>query len=209
MVQTSKFSDMSYEDDILVTPADVQAISAPSATPVTGGVDDNDDSNNVNLTTEEEQELRLKKASGIAGAILGLLLGGPILAAIAGFGAAYAVRKQNAVGEKARQLGQVALTVREKAREVDETHALSETTKKVVGDVWTTVETVDPTRLAKKTQQLAVQSWTDMVNYTQEHRLIERGVEGTGQGFEYLSTLFTREETPPAGYEHMPTATTE
>jgi len=59
-------------------------------------------------------------ASGTTGAVLGFLFGGPILSALLGFGAAYATKKNGAPGDAARALGDVGLTVREKAIEVDE-----------------------------------------------------------------------------------------
>ena len=142
------------------------------------------------LTPEEEQRAQMERSSGITGAVIGFLLGGPILAAIAGFGAAYAVRKENAVGENARSLGKFGESVGEKAKELDRQHEISDKTKHVLGTAWSQVEKLDR-NIAHKIQEFAANSWKASVAFTKENKLIERGIENTGRGFEYVSSKFS------------------
>lgn len=75
-------------------------------------------------------------ASGTAGAVVGLLIGGPFLAAIAGFGSAYATQKEGVAGDATRALGEVALTAKEKARELNSKHHIVDKSKQVAGEAW-------------------------------------------------------------------------
>jgi hypothetical protein len=61
--------------------------------------------------------------------LFGCLIGGPILALIAGGFAAHASSKDGATTDAARALGDVALTARDKAKEVNENHDIMEKTK--------------------------------------------------------------------------------
>merc|ERR1712224_615069 len=46
--------------------------------------------------------------------------------------------------------------------------------------------------LAFKTRSFVVSSWNAASKYTRENQLIERGVEGTGKGIEYVGDKVTR-----------------
>lgn len=135
----------------------------------------------LNATTSLEKYDQLVKASGIAGGVVGLLLGGPILALIAGFGSAYATRKQNKVGDISRSMGEIALSIEEKAKQINQKHHFADKTKASMDNL------EDRCSIATKTRQLVITSWRAAVDYTREHNLIERGIEGTGHGFEYLA----------------------
>ena len=137
--------------------------------------------------TNQDRSLLLV-ASGAAGATLGfLLLGGPILAVIAGFGTAYATQKSGAVGDIARALGEVALTTRAKAKELDEKHHLVDKTKQVAEDAWNHAKALDRKHhLMEKTKDFLMFSWNETVAFTRRHRLLERGVEAVGRGTDYV-----------------------
>ena len=144
-----------------------------------------------NLTPEEQERAILEQSSGLTGAAIGFLFGGPILAAIAGFGAAYAVRKDNSVGENARSLGKFGLSVNDKAKELDQQHHISDKTKQALGSAWGQVEKLDR-NVASRIQEFVVNSWAKSVAYTKEHKLIERGVENTGRGFEFIASKISQ-----------------
>jgi hypothetical protein len=131
-----------------------------------------------------EKHDQLVRASGIAGGVVGLLLGGPILALVAGFGSAYAIRKENTVGDISRSMGEVALTIEEKARQVNQKHHIADKTKATMDDL------EDRFCIARKARQLVITSWKAGVDFTRQRNLIERGIEGTGHGFEYLADKF-------------------
>jgi hypothetical protein len=127
-------------------------------------------------------------ASGTTGAVLGFLFGGPILSALLGFGAAYATKKDGAPGDAARALGDVGLTVRQKAVEVDEKHHVVEKTTKVATDVWEGAKQYDQKHnVLEKTKDFTVASWLSFVKFVQERRLLQRGVDGVGRGYEFIA----------------------
>ena len=84
-------------------------------------------------TSEEHDTAELVSArrmgAGLFCALFGCLIGGPILALITGGFAAYASSKDGATGDAVRALGDVALTARDKAIEVNEKHDIMEKTK--------------------------------------------------------------------------------
>mmetsp|Transcript_133782 Transcript_133782/g.198944 ORF Transcript_133782/g.198944 Transcript_133782/m.198944 type:complete len:272 (+) Transcript_133782:83-898(+) len=120
-----------------------------------------------------EGQKHLVTPSGATGAFLGLCLGGPVGAALWGFGAAYAVRKDGTIGDLARSLGEVGLTARDKFLELDEKHHLQQWTQDVMED--------------SKVVAVAADGIHSVVEYTKRHQLLERGIENTGRGFEYLA----------------------
>ena len=136
--------------------------------------------------------------SGVAGAVVGLLVGGPIIAAVAGFGTAYAVRKEGTAGDIARALGEVALSARARALEVDREHRFAEKAKRAVDDL------SRKHKIAAKTKEFARASWKAAVDLDRRHKLLERGVEGTGRGFEYIAERVSGGETPQ-DYAKVPT----
>jgi hypothetical protein len=127
----------------------------------------------------ESQQQALVAPSGIAGAIVGLLIGGPVIGAIAGFGSAYAVRKDGAAGDAARALGEAALSVQSTGQEWEEKHHVWKNTKYAIQHA--------DSKMAIHARTLAAKGWKSAVELNQQHNLLERGVEGTGQGFEYVA----------------------
>jgi hypothetical protein len=125
------------------------------------------------------QQQALVTPSGITGAVIGLLIGGPIIGAIAGFGSAYAVRKDGAAGDAARALGEVALSVQATGQEWEEKHHVWRDTKR-------TIQHAD-SKVAIQARTLVAKGWKSAVELIRQHNLLERGVEGTGQGFEYVA----------------------
>jgi hypothetical protein len=126
-----------------------------------------------------EEDARLVAPSGVAGAVVGLILGGPILAVIAGFGSAYAVRKEGSTGDIARSMGEVALSAQQTTEELEKKLHWIERTRKAVDGT--------ESKIVWKVRRLVVSSWDSAVEYSRQHQLLERGVEGTGRGFEYLA----------------------
>jgi hypothetical protein len=133
-----------------------------------------------------EEDARLVAPSGVAGAVVGLILGGPILAAIAGFGSAYAVRKEGPTGDIARSMGEVALSAKQKTEELEKKHHFIERTKNAVDRT--------ESKIVWNVRKSVVSSWDSAVEYSRQYQLLERGVEGTGRGFEYLADRISRNE---------------
>ena len=125
-------------------------------------------------------------ASGTAGAVVGLLLGGSLFAALAGFGSAYATQKDGPIGDISRAMGDVALHARDKAFEIDEKHQVVENTKLALAGAWEQAKELDRQHhILDKMKDFLLFSWKEAVDFTRRHRLLERGVEAIGRGFEY------------------------
>jgi len=163
-----------------------------------------------NNTTEavSEDEKHLVKEAGQGGAVLGFVVGGPIGSALLGFGSAYAIRKpkDSTIGKASRSLANLTVSVKEKAKGVEEEHQFVKRSKATIGNICgdnNDNEDVVETRnddnsnnndnengssknIAYKTRALAVSSWKAASKFTKDNQVIERGVEGTGKGIEYL-----------------------
>merc|ERR1712224_484091 len=81
-----------------------------------------------------EEDKHLVQPAGVGAAVLGFILGGPIVSALLGFSTAYAVRKENEVGNAARALGELTITVQEKTSEIENRHHLVENTTKSINE---------------------------------------------------------------------------
>mmetsp|Transcript_10795 Transcript_10795/g.12137 ORF Transcript_10795/g.12137 Transcript_10795/m.12137 type:complete len:240 (+) Transcript_10795:66-785(+) len=153
-----------------------------------------------------EDEKHLVKEAGQGGAVLGFVVGGPIGSALLGFGSAYAIRKpkDSTIGKASRSLANLTVSVKEKAKGVEEEHHFVKRSKATIGNICgdnNDNEDVVETRndddnnndnetgnknIAFKTRALAVSSWKAASKFTKDNQVIERGVEGTGKGIEYL-----------------------
>jgi hypothetical protein len=136
-------------------------------------------------------------SAGVASGVLGLLLGGPFLALLMGFGTAYAVDKDGAAGDAARAVGDVALLAKRKAIEVDAKHSLVEKSKVVANDAWERCKEVDRKHnVLEKTKGFVVFTWGKMLEINREHRVLERAVEAIGKGMAYLFTQISNKLNP-------------
>jgi hypothetical protein len=141
------------------------------------------------LPTEEEELVRNRTiGAGVFSGVVGLLLGGPFVAMILGFGAAYATEKQGAVGDTARAVGDVALSVRGKAIEIDEKHKVVDKSKVMAQGAFENAKEMDQKyHILERTKDLLVYSWTSTVDFFRRNRVLERGVEGVGRSAEWVA----------------------
>lgn len=148
-------------------------------------------------TAEEEHEERQqnrKIGAGVASGTFGFLLGGPFLGLLFGFGAAYATEQSGAAGDISRSIGDLALTAKDKAIEIDNKHNVVEKTKIACGSVWTKAQEMDRQhRIVDKTKNFVVTVWMRTVDFVKRHRLIERGVEGIGKVVTWCATAITEQ----------------
>jgi hypothetical protein len=141
------------------------------------------------LPTEEEELVRKRTiGAGVFSGVVGLFLGGPFVAMILGFGAAYATEKQGAVGDTARAVGDVALSVREKAIQIDEKHNVVGKSKVVAQEAFEKAKEMDRNHhILERTKDLLVNSWNSTVDFFRRNRVLERGVEGVGRSAEWVA----------------------
>merc|ERR1711865_656532 len=139
-----------------------------------------------------EGEKHLVRQAGQGGAVLGFIFGGPIGSALLGFGSAYAVRKKDCtIGDTARSLGELTISIKEKAYAVEEKHQFVKRSKTTIGSLCGDNENKNEienenNNIAFKTRALIDSSWLAASRFTKENQLVERGVEGTGKGIEYI-----------------------
>lgn len=142
----------------------------------------------VTATPVDDEQQKQMVASGTTGAVLGFLFGGPILSALVGFGAAYVSKKEGAPGDAARALGDMGLSVRNKAIEVDEKHKIVERSGKAVTNAWEGAKEYDRKHnVLEKTREFTVHSWESFVHFIQERRILQQGVDGFGKGYEFVA----------------------
>jgi hypothetical protein len=168
-------------------------------TPIDARGDDDDDDDNTKIdiySQVPDDHKHLVKPALVGGAVFGMLLGGPIVSVLLGFGSAYSVRKQDAaIGDIARGVGEITEQVQHKAVEVETKHqychrirsSVENYCKEQPDDSW-----------VNRTKSVIASAWSSTVKYTHENQLIERGVEGTGRGIEYLSNVFSSSSSSPS-----------
>jgi hypothetical protein len=124
------------------------------------------------------QELERTIGAGAAGAVLGLLLGGPFFAIVLGFGSVYYCKLEGATGDAARALGDVALVAREKARQVNQKHHIVDRSKVAATDAIHRIQEADRNHEFKtKLRKFPKYCWTSTLEFAQRHRLVDRGSE--------------------------------
>jgi hypothetical protein len=139
-------------------------------------------------TEEEELERSRTIGAGVFSGVVGLFLGGPFVAMILGFGAAYAAEKQGAVGDSARAVGDVALSVKAKAKEIEEKHHVVDKNKVMAQEAFEKAKEMDRNHhILERTKDFLVWSWTSTVDFVRRNRVLERGVEGVGRSAEWVA----------------------
>lgn len=133
-------------------------------------------------------------ASGTTGAVLGLLLGGPFLSCILGFGSAYATQKDGAVGDSARALGDVGIVAKKKFQDVDRDHHVVEKSKVAAQQAWNKAKALDREHhILEHIKKAIIFSVQEIVRFVKEHRLLEKGVSLAGKGYEYAARKLSDE----------------
>lgn len=119
----------------------------------------------------------LYSASGVAGGILGLLLGGPVLALLFVGGVAYCTTRPegDAAGDAARSLGDLALEARARAAVLDCEHDFSGKVKKGAGNAWARAQQLESSHDIIGRCRSAIEStWRKAVQVNMEHHIVER-----------------------------------
>merc|ERR1711937_17976 len=94
-----------------------------------------DTSSTIDITKNvAEKDKHLVQPAGVGAAVLGFIFGGPILSALLGFSAAYAVRKKDSAGNLARALGELTISAQEKTARLEEKTRFGEKTTKSINE---------------------------------------------------------------------------
>ena len=133
--------------------------------------------NDQNTTiSDEEHERQRRVGAGAAGAVMGLLVGGPVLSLFLGFGAAYYTRHEGATGDLARALGEVALVAKDKFQEIDNKHNLVHKSQEAAQEAIRRIQEADRRHHGQeKFFRFVRYSWETTLSFVERHRLVQRG----------------------------------
>jgi hypothetical protein len=160
-------------------------------------------------TNESSDSERQMVNSGVTAAVFGFLfLGGPIGAVILGFSTAYASQKEGAAGDVARSVGDIGVSIKEKAKQINEKHHLVERTSEAATKAWENAKQYDREHhVLDKILHVLQRGWQHFTQYVQEHRLLERGVESAGRAYEFIADRVSGSSAAPTNNKPAESAT--
>jgi hypothetical protein len=130
-------------------------------------------------------------AAGLGTGALTLLSGHPIGAVALGFSAAFYAQhgtKGDLVSDASRAVGDVALSAKQKAIEVNEQHHVVEKSIVAVEQAWELAKELDRQHhIVEKARDIAVYGTTATVDFVREHKLVERSAKGLVQGLGWIT----------------------
>jgi hypothetical protein len=183
--------------------ADAPVASAPSEAEEDVLLMTNTGEAESNLSEEESATTlaqKQKTAAGVAGGVIGLLVGGPFLGVVLGLGSLYASNSDGAAGDAARALGDVALLANNKFKEVDNKHQIVEKSKVAAQEAWEKAKQLDRRhRVMERATDFVVWSWEAVKEINRKHRLLERLIEGIGRGLVFVMTKVSENLNPQEG----------
>lgn len=122
--------------------------------------------------------------AGAAGAVLGLLMGGPLLCVVLGLGSLYCSQQEGAAGDIARAMGDVALLTHSKFEELNEKHQLVDKGKEASGKAFTKLRAVHERHRQHrrhrnyekkvKVRKLVAWCWKSVVEFERKHKVLQR-----------------------------------
>lgn len=145
-----------------------------------------------NESIETESETKTEVGAGVLFGLSGLLLGGPILALLAGVGATIVASKdEGPVGDAARRSGEFAVTtgskVGEAAKEANEKHGIVDKIKNAFASGWCKVQQFDEEhKIGEKTKETMSDAKQKTVAFEQQHHVMENILEGIQNGVNFL-----------------------
>ena len=138
------------------------------------------------------QQPKSEVGAGILFGLSGLLLGGPILGLLTGFGAAYvATNNDGPAGNAARRSGDFAIEtgskVGEAAREANEKHHILDKIKDIFNNGWNRVQKFDEEhKIGEKAKESMSGVKQKTVEFEQKHHVMENILEGIQNGVNFL-----------------------
>jgi hypothetical protein len=154
------------------------------------GVEVNDDNDDEDARRRNHE--RVKCGAGVASGMFGMLMGGPVLAILLGFGTAYAADQPGAAGDVARSVGEVALVAQAKFRKLDDQHKFVENGKVMAAKAVQKMQEADREhRIVDRIKDVAIRSFRSVVMFVKEHRLLERGTLAVGQAAYWAANKIT------------------
>ena len=157
--------------------------------------------NEFQFQNHEEGDQAQAVAAGVGTGVLGMLVCGPIGAMVLGFSAAYAAEKQQGVvGDSARAMGDVALSAKAKATEIDNKYHVVQETIAAAGEAWEKAKELDREhKILQKAKDITLYSSAATVDFVRRHNLVERGLISMGKGACWVSDRIASGSLGPVG----------
>lgn len=129
-------------------------------------------------TPDEARESQRTIGAGAAGAIMGLLVGGPVLSIVFGFGTVYYTKQEGATGDLARALGEVALVARDKWKEVDSKHHIVDQSREAANEAMHRMQEADRRHHGReKFFKFVAYCWKSTLQFVEQHQLVDKGCD--------------------------------
>jgi hypothetical protein len=165
-------------------PVEEDATSATSRTSFTFTSVDHQQGQDFADSLEDIDDSQIFGA-GAAGAVLGLLMGGPLLCVVFGLGSLYCSQQEGAAGDVARAMGDVALLTHSKFQEVNQKHHLVDEGKQAAGKAFTKLKEAKERRRQRrwhrhacdkkvKFRKFVAWCWKSLVEFERKHQFLGR-----------------------------------
>lgn len=144
------------------------------------------------IGADDDSETNTKVGAGLLFGLSGFLLGGPLVALLAGAGATYvASNDEGPAGNAARGAGEFAVTtgskVGEAAREVNEEHGIVDKIKNAFSNGWGKVQELDKDgKMGDKAKETVSGVKEKTVEFEQNHHVMENLLTGIQNGVNFL-----------------------
>ena len=117
--------------------------------------------------------------AGVLGGVLGCVFCGPVMACVAGFGAAYGTTQDTPAGETARSMGRLALACRSKVVEIDQKHNVVHKTSQAACTCWKSSKSfAEEHKVAERTGSCLATSWKGLKQMNEDYRIVDRSWQG-------------------------------
>ena len=157
-------------------------------------------------TEPNDEEHAIMLGAVAAGGCLGCLVGGPVVACLAGAGAAYGTTQQSPAGDCTRSMGRMALLCRDKAIEVNQKHHVIDKTKTAAIVCWEKSKDMNERhKMAERTKGCLLSSWAGIKTANQKYRIVDRTFEGIGHACTYVNDNLLSSNANNGGEEPEPT----
>lgn len=114
-------------------------------------------------------------SAGVAGGVVGTLIGGPILGIVTGSAAAYYSQREGAAGDISRAVGEIGRATGQKAKELNDKHQLVDKSKEAAGQAWKKVQEMNEQHhIDKKAKAAASEAWENLKEFDREHGVLQK-----------------------------------
>jgi hypothetical protein len=146
----------------------------PLPPPLPPGYEPPESQTRLQYSQQDPEGQACRRGAGVAAGVVGFVMGGPVVAILLGFGAAYATNTMGATGDVARAIGEVALVAKKKAQEVEEKHNLVDKTKVAAIDCLERIKDADRKHhFVKKIKKMVVWTFKSTIKFAQRRQLAE------------------------------------